>query len=156
MGRRYYLFKSCKWVGIPGTCYGLYSRRIIGWSLGSDKSAELTRSALWKALNHRQVKEGLIFHSDRGSEYGAYLIQDKLTKTGIKSSMSRPKSVTDNIHVESFFRILKTECYHRLKYKNEHELRMALSYYLDNYYNMQIIHTSIGFNNSVQFEKMAA
>lgn len=150
-----YLKVANKWRYLA-VVMDLYSRRIIGWSLGDNKSAELTRSALLKALSHRQVKEGLIFHTDRGSEYGAYLIQDELTKAGIKSSMNRPKSVTDNIHVESFFRTLKTECYHGLEYKNEHELRMALSYYLDSYYNMKRIHTSIGCNNPVQFEEMAA
>lgn len=134
----------------------LYSRRILGWSLGSNKSAKLTRSALKKALSHRKAEEGLIFHTDRGSEYGAYLIQNKLAKAGIKSSMNRPESITDNIHVESFFRTLKTECYHGLSFKNESELRMALSYYLDSYYNERRIHTSLGCTAPVQFEKMAA
>lgn len=134
----------------------LYSRRIIGWSLGCYKNAELTRSALLKALSHRKVKKGLIFHTDRGQEYGAHLIQDELSKVKIASSMSRPDSLTDNIQVESFFRTLKTECYHGVSYENEHELRMALSYYLDNYYNERRIHTSIGFKAPVQYEKQAA
>jgi putative transposase len=77
----------------------LYSRRIIDWSLGCYKSAELTRSAIVKALSHRKVEEGLIFHTDRGPEYGAYLIQDELTRAGIRPSMNRPKSITDNIHI---------------------------------------------------------
>lgn len=134
----------------------LYSRRIIGWSLGSNKSAALTRSALLKALSHRKVEDGLIFHTDRGSEYGAYLIQDELAKAGIKSSMNRPESIVDNIHVESFFRTLKTECYHGLSFKNESDLRVALSYYLDSYYNISRIHTGIGNIAPEQFEKMAA
>ena len=134
----------------------LYSRRIIGWALGCKKNAELTRSALLKALSHRKVEDGLIFHTDRGSEYGAYLIQDELAKAGIKSSMNRPKSITDNIHVESFFRTLKTECYHGLSFKNESDLRVALSYYLDSYYNVRRIHTGIGNVAPVQLERMAA
>jgi len=134
----------------------LYSRRILGWSLGSNKSAALTRSALLKALSHRKVEDGLVFHTDRGSEYGAYLIQDELVKAGIKSSMNRPESLTDNIHVESFFRTLKTESYHGMSFKSESELRIVLSYYLDNYYNEKRIHTSIGRIAPVQFERMAA
>jgi len=134
----------------------LYSRRIIGWDLGRYKNAELTRSALKKALSHRKVEDGLIFHTDRGSEYGAYLIQDELTKAGIKSSMNRPDSLTDNIHVESFFRTLKTECYHGLSFKNENDLRVALSYYLDSYYNEKRSHTSLEFTAPTQYEKMAA
>lgn len=134
----------------------LYSRRILGWSLGCDRRATLTRSALLKALSHREVEDGLIFHTDRGIEYGANLIQDELARAGIKSSMNRPKSITDNIHIESFFRTLKTECYHGISFKNESELRIALSYYLDSYYNKKRIHTSIGDMAPVQYERMAA
>jgi len=134
----------------------LFSRRIIGWSLGENKSAELTRSALMKALRHRQVDEGLIFHTDRGSEYGANLIQDELKKVGIKSSMNRPKSVTDNIHMESFFHSLKTECYHGESFNSERDLRLCLSYYLDDYYNTKRIHTSIEDMAPVLYEKMVA
>lgn len=134
----------------------LFSRRIIGWSLGENKSAELTRSALMKALRHRKVDEGLIFHTDRGSEYGANLIQDELKKVGIKSSMNRPKSVTDNIHMESFFHSMKTECYHGESFNSERELRFSLSYYLDDYYNTKRIHTSIEDMAPVLYEKMVA
>lgn len=133
----------------------LYSRRILGWSLGANRRATLTRAALLKALSRRRVKKGLIFHTDRGIEYGANLFQDELASAGIKSSMNRPDSITDNIHMESFFRTLKTECYHGISFNNEHELRSALSYYLD-YYNTKRIHTSINNMAPVEYEKMAA
>lgn len=134
----------------------LYSRKILGWSLGQNKSAELTRSAILKAIKKRKYKGELIFHRDRGSEYGAYLIQDELSDAGILSSMNRPKSITDNIHVESFFQSLKTECYHGAKFNEDHELKSVLSHYLDDYYNKKRIHTSIGNQSPIQFEKMAA
>jgi len=107
-------------------------------------------------MSHRNIEDGLIFHTDRGQEYGGYLIHDELKKSGIKSSMNRPESLTDNIHVESFFRTLKTECYHGLSFKNESELRVALSYYLDSIYNKKRIHTGIGSTALIQFERMAA
>ena len=150
-----YLKVNGKWSYLA-IVMDLYSRRIIGWSLGPNKSAELTRSALLKSLSHRKVESGLIFHTDRGTEYGARLIQDELTKAGIKPSMNRAESITDNIHVESFFRTLKTECYHGLSYKNESELRMSLSYYLDSYYNKKRIHTGIDFMAPTEFEQQAA
>lgn len=134
----------------------LYSRRIIGWSLGAQKSAELTHSALMKALRNRHVEEGLLFHTDRGSEYGANLIQDALLKAGIKSSMNRPESMTDNIHMESFFQTMKTECYHGLSFDSENQLRMALSDYLDDYYNTTRIHTSIGNTSPILYEALMA
>ena len=134
----------------------LYSRRILGWALGQNRKATLTRSALLKALSHRKIKDGMIFHTDRGIEYGANIFQDELARAGIKSSMNRPDAITDNIHIESFFRSLKTECYHGLSFKSESELRIALSYYLDSYYNACRIHTSIENMAPVQFEKMVA
>lgn len=134
----------------------LYSRRILGWSLGQNKTAELTKSALEKAIKHRDIKRGLIFHTDRGSEYGAYLIQDALKVAGIKSSMNRPKYVTDNANMESFFQSMKTECIHEVSFKTESELRMALCEYLDNYYNSKRIHSSIGYTSPIKYERMAA
>lgn len=131
----------------------LFSRRIIGWSLGSYKSGELTCSALKKALSHRKITKGLFFHTDRGSEYGAKLIQSELKKHKIKSSMNRPKSITDNIQMESFFHTMKTESYHGVSFKSENELRVALTYYLDDYYNTRRIHTSIGNQAPVVYEK---
>lgn len=134
----------------------VYSRRILGWSLGAYKTAELTRASLRQALRHRVVKPGLLFHTDRGSEYGAYLIQDELKRVGIQSSMNRPKSVTDNAHMESFFQSMKTECIHGVTFKDERELRLTLSHYLNRYYNHQRIHSSLGYTNPVDYEKMAA
>lgn len=134
----------------------LYSRKIIGWSLGSQKNAILTRSAILKAIRTRKPNDGMIFHTDRGSEYGAYLIQDELDKAGIRSSMNRPESIIDNIQVESFFQSLKTECYHGVYFENESKLKTTLSKYLDDYYNVKRIHTSIGNQSPDEFEKMAA
>ena len=134
----------------------LYSRRIIGWSLGENKTAELTRSAIRKALNYRKVKPGLIFHTDRGSEYGAFLIQNELSRAGIKSSMNRPKFVTDNAHMESFFQSMKTECITEVTFNSESELRMTLSWYLNSYYNKKRLHSSIGYKSPETYERMAA
>ncbi len=109
-----------------------------------------------KALRYRNVEEGLIFHTDRGSEYGAYLIQDELRAVGAKSSMNRPKSITDNIHMESFFQSMKTECYHGVSFEDETDLRFALSYYLDCYYNIVRIHTGIKNVSPEAFEELVA
>ena len=98
----------------------------------------------------------MIFHTDRGSEYGAYLIHDELARVGILSSMNRPKHLTDNAHIESFFQSMKTECIKDVTYKNEEELRLALSWYLDDYYNHHRHHSSIGYTTPVQYEKMSA
>ena len=74
----------------------VYSRKVIGWSLGDRKTANLTLRALRHALRVRMPCSGLIFHTDRGVEYGAYLIQNELGRHGIRPSMNRPKHCTDN------------------------------------------------------------
>lgn len=134
----------------------VYSRRIIGWSLGSERTAELTCQALRQAMSHRDVKPGLIFHTDRGSEYGAHLIQNLLKKSGIKSSMNRPSAMTDNAHMESFFQSMKTECIKGISFESESELRVALGWYLNTYYNKQRHHSAIGYTNPINYEKIAA
>jgi transposase InsO family protein len=68
----------------------LYSRRILGWSLGAQKSAELTLRALRQAIRKRTPQAGMLFHTDRGSECGASLIQNELARHGIRASMNRP------------------------------------------------------------------
>ncbi len=134
----------------------LYSRRIIGWSLGENKTAELTVSALQKALKYRSVSDGHIFHTDRGSEYGAYVMQNTLMRAGIKPSMNRPSTVTDNANMESFFQSMKTECIKGIDFKDEQELRAVLSWYLNKYYNRERLHSSIGYTSPVNYERMAA
>lgn len=134
----------------------VYSRRIIGWSLGAYKTAELTLRALKQALRGRSPKPGLLFHTDRGVEYGAYLIQNELQRHGIRPSMNRPGQCTDNAHMESFFHSLKAERLHGERFSSEHELRIALNGYINQFYNQARLHSGIGYRSPVDYEQMAA
>lgn len=134
----------------------LYSRSIVGWELSQSRTADMTVSALRKALLHRDVKPGLLFHSDRGAEYGAYLFQDELRRAGITPSMNRPKHMTDNAHVESFFKTMKTESFRGLVFDSVNQLRMTLAWYIDSYYNTRRLHSSLAFNTPNDYESMAA
>jgi len=134
----------------------LYSRSIVGWELSQTRTADLTVSALKKALTHREVKPGLLFHSDRGAEYGAYLFQDELARAGMRPSMNRPRHMTDNAHVESFFKTMKTETFHGLVFESVTQLRMTLAWYIDSYYNTNRLHSSLGFNTPDEYESKAA
>ena len=133
-----------------------YSRKVIGWSLGSRKTADLTLRALRHALRVRKPKPGLIFHTDRGVEYGAYLIQNELGRHGIRPSMNRPNHCTDNAHMESFFHSLKAEVIHGVSFKSEQELRVVLSGYINQFYNQKRLHSSIGYMAPAEYERMAA
>lgn len=81
----------------------LFQRKVVGWSLGSRITKELTISALEQAVGRENPGEGLIFHSDRGSLYAAYAFQDTLHKYHIRQSMSRKGDCYDNACMESFF-----------------------------------------------------
>lgn len=134
----------------------LYSRRIIGWQLSKYRTAEVTREALRQAISTRHISPGLIFHTDRGAEYGAWLIQDELKNHGILPSMNRAESVVDNAHMESFFRSMKTEVIHGVEFSSEHELRMVIARYVDCFYNEQRLHSGLGYIPPTECERMAA
>ena len=134
----------------------LCSRRIVGWELSESRTTDLTVSALRKALLHRDVKRGMLFHSDRGAEYGAHHFQKELERAGIRPSMNRPGHMTDNAHVESFFRTMKTESFHGMHFGSVSELRMTLACYIDDYYNTERLHSSLGYSNPDDYERIAA
>ena len=134
----------------------LYSRRIIGWTLSKNRTAQVTRAALRQALQTREVSPGLIFHTDRGVEYGAWLMQNELKKYGFLSSMNRAESVTDNAHMESFFKSMKTEIIKGVEFKSEHELRMALSSYINEFYNVARLHSGLGYKTPIECDTMVA
>ena len=133
----------------------LYSRKIIGWKLSKHRTAELTCTALRKALETRIVKPGLIFHTDRGTEYGAWLIQDELRKHGLLSSMNRAEAMNDNAHMESFFRSLKTEAIKGVEFKTEQELRLVLSSYINEFYNVMRLHSGLGYKTPIECDRIA-
>jgi len=150
-----YLKVNGQWLYLA-VIIDLYSRGIVGWELSQDRTAEVTVSALKKALMRRDVRPGMIFHSDRGAEYGAHLFQDELRRAGIRPSMNRPKHMTDNAHVESFFKTMKTETFKGLSFESITQLRMTLSWYIDDYYNTKRHHSSLGYTNPHEFERRAA
>jgi putative transposase len=152
-----------KWVGditfIPtdeGWLYlavmlDLFSRLVVGWAMAAYLDDRLTRSALKMALARRHLGDGLLHHSDRGSQYasGAYLglLTNKITR-----SMSRTANVYDNSPMESFFASLKSELIHGRRFQTRREARSAIFDYIEVFYNRQRLHSSLGYLSPVQFE----
>jgi putative transposase len=100
----------------------LYSRAVIGWSIDTTMERSLVCNALLMALWRRGFPRGMIFHSDRGSQYCSRDYQDLLKQHGITSSMSRKGNCWDNSVSESFFHTIKTELIY-----NEHYLTRDLA-----------------------------
>src|SRR5215510_6696048 len=107
-----------------------YSRRIIGWSLAPHKDARLTLRALNHAVAHRRPPAGVIFHSDRGVEYAAYVFRNRLAALGFAQSTNRPRELTDNAHMESFFHSMKSDAVHGVRFTEPAELLRLLRGYI--------------------------
>lgn len=132
-----------------------YSRRLLGHQLGLERTSELTVAALRRALIRRRPSPGLVFHSDRGSEYGGYLYRDRLATRGIVQSMNRPRTMTDNAHVESFFHSLKAEALHGERFSNTAELDRAVRRFITRY-NRTRIHSSLDYRSPIDYERTNA
>lgn len=115
----------------------LYSRLVIGWSMSSSMEKELVGQAVLMALWQKQSTEGVILHSDRGSQYTSHEYQLFLSAHGIVSSMSAVGSCYDNAAAESFFGVLKRERVNRKLYMTRAEARSDIFDYIERFYNQR-------------------
>jgi len=131
----------------------LFSRRVVGWSMADHMRTELVLTALEAALGQRTPSsQGLMFHSDRGSQYASTDYQMALQAADIQCSMSRRANCWDNAVAESFFGTLKTELIHPKIFSNQAEAKTIIAEWIEVFYNRQRIHSTIGFLSPVQFE----
>ena len=137
------------------TVLDLYSRKIVGWSMGDRLTSDLAQCALQHAIDARCPGRGVIVHSDRGREYYAGEYQQLLERHGLICSMSRLGNCYDNAVMESFFHSLKVEEVHHRDFRTRDEARAALFDYIELFYNRQRLHSSIGYLSPVNFEEQA-
>jgi transposase InsO family protein len=130
----------------------LGSRRIVGWSLAAHMRAELVVHALEQALQSRPKSNGVLFHSDRGSQYGSSAFRSVLTRAGLRQSMSARANPYDNAWTESFMGTLKREMLQGGRFEDATDARLELFEYIESYYNNQRKHSALGYLTPNQFE----
>jgi transposase InsO family protein len=135
------------------TVIDLYSRKIVGWSMADNMKVSLVNDALEMAINTRKPSKGLIWHTDRGSQYASYSHRDLLTEHGIVQSMSRKGNCWDNAVAESFFHTLKTELTHHEIYETRAQANQSIFEYIEVFYNKQRMHSTNNNLSPVEFEE---
>ena len=132
-----------------------YSRRVLAWRVASVRDSRLTRGALDAAIRRRRPEAGLIFHSDRGSEFVAAPLRQRLDEHGVRQSMTRGGAPDENAHMESFFHSLKADVIHGRRFETVADLRRQLARYVS-YYNRKRLHSALSYRSPVDYERGAA
>jgi transposase InsO family protein len=134
------------------TVVDLASRRVVGWAMADHMRAELVCEALEMAIGQRRPGPGLIFHSDRGSQYTSKQFRDLLKKHQIRQSVARPRQCWDNAVIEAFWSTLKVELVHRHVWATRAQARQAVFEWIEAFYNRQRLHSSLGYRTPVGYE----
>lgn len=143
------------WLYLAGTL-DCCSRRVVGWQVSASLESEVVLCAARRAFACRRPESGLIYHSDRGSQYASRECQALLGEHSAQQSMSRRGNCYDNAIMESFWATLKTECFGDYIAATRAEAKMMLFDYIEVFYNRQRVHSALGYLSPVHFEQQLA
>jgi len=133
-----------------------YSRRCVGWAIADHLRAEIVVDALEMALARRRPAEGLVHHSDQGSQYVALVFSHRLREAGIVQSMGSKGDCFDNAMIESFFCSLKKDLIYRSSWPTKAAARTAIFEHIEVFYNRIRLHSSLGMLSPERFEELSA
>jgi putative transposase len=133
----------------------LHSRRVIGWATSNWLKRDLALQALNNAVALRNLPQGCIHQTDRGSQYCSYDCQRRLRELGFQISMSGKGNCYDNADVETFFKTLKFELVWRHTWATHTQVGSALFQFINGFYNTRRKHSAIGGTSPVKFERLS-
>jgi len=131
----------------------VFSRAIVGWATSAHATRQLITNAIGQAIIQRKVDAGLIFHSDRGSQFASQDVKELLKQKQITQSMSAKGNCFDNAITESFFSRLKNEHVFFEKYQTRKEAHSSIFNYIEIFYNRKRKHSAINYMAPFEFEK---
>ncbi len=135
----------------------LFSRRLLGYAMSEHHDAPLACAALAMAAATRGGNiEGVIFHSDRGSEYTAELYATACRRLGVVQSMGRVGSALDNAAAEAFNSIIKVEYIHRHHFRTRSEARLKIATWIVDFYNARRRHSACDGLAPIDYERLMA
>ena len=133
----------------------VFSRRIVGWAMSSHLYTELMLRALDMALQQRR-HEGVILHSDQGAQYTSIAFGRRCREAGVQPSMGTAGDAYDNAMCESFFGTLEAELLSREHFATHEQARRRIFSFLEGWYNVRRLHSSIGYCSPLEFENLSA
>jgi len=131
----------------------LFTGEIVGYAMGERLKKSLVSQSLFQAVAAKRPAEGLIHHSDRGSQYCSYEYRKILDQFGLKASMSRKGNCFDNAPMESFWGTLKQELIHHRRYRSRQEAIQDITEYIEIFYNRLRRQARLGFLSPVAYEQ---
>ena len=134
------------------TVLDLYSRKIVGLSMGNNSDTHLVLQSLSQAITHRNPSKNIILHSDQGTQYTSDAYQRYALMHGFRLSMSAKGNCYDNAAMETFFHTLKVEHVFFCKYLTKEEAKLSIFEYVEIFYNRQRLHSSLNYMSPVEFE----
>lgn len=147
-----YLWTKEVWLYLA-VVMDLSSRKIVGLSTGISLTASLVERVIRMALCRRNPEKGIIFHSDRGSQYTSSLVRERLRKSGTVQSMSSTSNCYANAVTESFFHTLKTEWTGWENYQTIEEAKRSIFEFIEIFYNRKRLHSTLNYLSRVEFEE---
>jgi putative transposase len=129
------------------------SRRVVGWAMAEHLRTELVIEAVEMALWQRRPANGVIHHSDRGSQYTSLAFGWRLREAGLVASMGSRGDCFDNAMAESFFATLECELLARQRFPTRNAARLALFDYIEGFYNTHRRHSALGYLSPAAYER---